>query len=254
MPILELKNISQEFGGLRALDNVNIKVEDKEIYGIIGPNGAGKTTLFNIISGIYIPTEGQLIFKDTEIHHKAAHDIAKLGVGRTFQNIRLFNKLSVLDNVRVGSHGASSSGFFSGLLGLPSSRREEKAIMDRSVELLELVGLYEKRQEYADNLAYGEQRRLEIARAMALQPSLLLLDEPAAGMNPQEKEELMQLIRLIRERYLVTILLVEHDMHLVMNICERIAVFDYGRKIAEGTPEEIKNNQRVVESYLGAGA
>lgn len=254
MPILELKNISQEFGGLRALDGVNLSVQEKEIYGIIGPNGAGKTTLFNIISGIYIPTQGELSFKGQQIHHKAAHNMARLGIGRTFQNIRLFNKLSVLDNVRVGSHGASKCGFFSGILGLPESRREERMIMDRAKELLGIVGLYDKRWEYADNLAYGEQRRLEIARAMALEPSMLLLDEPAAGMNPQEKEELMQLIRLLREEYQVTILLVEHDMHLVMNICERIAVFDYGKKIAEGTSEEIQNDQRVVESYLGPGA
>ncbi|MEA1961669.1 MAG: ABC transporter ATP-binding protein [Bacillota bacterium] len=220
----------------------------------IGPNGAGKTTLFNIISGIYTPTEGQLFFNQQRMHHVAAHDIARLGIGRTFQNIRLFNKLSVMDNVRVGSHGVSNSGFLKGILGLPSERREEKNIMRRSGELLELFGLYEKRWEYADNLAYGEQRRLEIARAMALKPSLLLLDEPAAGMNPQEKEELTQLIRKIRDNFQLTILLVEHDMNLVMNICERIAVFDYGGKIAEGTPDEIKKNQRVIQSYLGAGA
>jgi branched-chain amino acid transport system ATP-binding protein len=254
MPILELKDISQEFGGLRALDSVHLAVEEKQIFGVIGPNGAGKTTLFNIISGIYVPTLGQLIYKGQNINRVAAHDIARLGIGRTFQNIRLFNKLSVLDNVRVGSHGVSRSGLFAGILGLPATRREEKQIMERAKSLLTMLGLYEKRWEYAENLSYGEQRRLEIARAMALEPSLLLLDEPAAGMNPQEKEELLQLIRKIREDYEVTILLVEHDMNLVMNVCEKIAVFDYGRKIAEGTPAEVKNDQRVIQSYLGVGA
>lgn len=254
MVILEMDKISQEFGGLRAVDGVNLKIEEKEIFGIIGPNGAGKTTLFNIITGIYIPIEGDLIFKGKKINGAAPHNIARLGIGRTFQNIRLFDKLSVLDNVRVGCHGVTRSGFWSGMLGLPSSRKEEKLILTRSQELLEMVGLYDKRFEYADNLAYGEQRRLEIARALALEPSLLLLDEPGAGMNSMEKEELMGLIRQIRDERHLTILLVEHDMNLVMNICERIAVLDYGRKIAEGTPIEVKNDERVIQSYLGVGA
>jgi branched-chain amino acid transport system ATP-binding protein len=254
MPVLTLEGISQEFGGLRALDGVNMVVEEGEIFGIIGPNGAGKTTLFNIITGIYVPSEGDLIFKERRINRMATHNIARLGIGRTFQNIRLFNKLSVLDNVRVGSHGISRSGFFKSLLGLPSMLREEKEIKSRAEELLELVGLYDKKMEYADNLAYGEQRRLEIARALALQPSLLLLDEPAAGMNSGEKVELMKLIEQIRQEMKLTILLVEHDMSLVMTICERIAVLDYGRKIAEGPPEEIKNDERVIQSYLGVGA
>lgn len=254
MAILELEKVSQEFGGLRAVDGVNMSVKEKEIYGIIGPNGAGKTTLFNIITGIYIPIEGRLVFKGKEINRIAPHDIARLGIARTFQNIRLFDKLSVLDNVRVGCHGVTRSGFWSGMLGLPGSRKEERVILDRSQELLEKVGLYDKRYEYADNLAYGEQRRLEIARAMALNPSLLLLDEPGAGMNSAEKEELRGLIYQIRDEQNLTIILVEHDMNLVMNICERIAVLDYGRKIAEGTPEEIKNDEKVIQSYLGAGA
>ncbi len=254
MAILALEGISQEFGGLRALDSVNLSIEEQEIFGIIGPNGAGKTTLFNIITGIYVPTEGDLIFKEQKINKLSAYEIARLGIGRTFQNIRLFNKLSVLDNVRVGSHGVSKSALFGDLLGLPATRREEKKILENSRQLLKLVGLDSKEQEYAENLAYGEQRRLEIARAMALKPSLLLLDEPAAGMNSGEKEDLMKLIRQIREDWKLTIILVEHDMNLVMNICERIAVFDYGRKIAQGSPEEIKNNDRVIESYLGVGA
>lgn len=254
MAILKLKEISQEFGGLRALDNINIEVAANEIYGIIGPNGAGKTTLFNIISGLYVPTEGELIFKDKNINHLPAHDIARLGIARTFQNIRLFNKLSVLDNVKIGCHGITNSGFFSSMLGLPGSRQEEKFILDRAQEMLALVSLHEKKDEYAENLSYGEQRRLEIARALALNPGLLLLDEPAAGMNLNEKAELMQLIRMIKEEMNITILLVEHDMNLVMNICEKIAVLNYGRKIAQGSPEEIKTNQNVIESYLGVGA
>ncbi len=254
MVILEMEKISQEFGGLRAVDGVNLQIAAREIFGIIGPNGAGKTTLFNIITGIYIPIEGNLIFKGQKINRKAPCDIARLGIGRTFQNIRLFNKLSVLDNVRVGCHGVTRGGFWSGMLGLPGSRKEEKLIRERSLELLAMVGLADKLDEYADNLSYGEQRRLEIARALALEPALLLLDEPGAGMNPLEKEELMGLIYQIRDERQLTIILVEHDMNLVMNICERIAVLNYGRKIAEGTPNEVKNNEKVIQSYLGVGA
>lgn len=254
MNILEMVKISQEFGGLRAVDGVSLTISGQEIFGIIGPNGAGKTTLFNIITGIYVPNEGDLIFQGRRINRMGAHDIARLGIGRTFQNIRLFNKLSVLDNVRVGRFGITHSGFWSSMLGLPGERREEKATENRALELLEMVDLADKRYEYADSLAYGEQRRLEIARALALQPSLLLLDEPGAGMNLGEKEELMAFIRRIRDEFNLTIILVEHDMNLVMNICERIAVLDYGRKIAEGTPTEVKNDERVIQSYLGAGA
>ncbi len=254
MSILEMVKISQEFGGLRAVDAVSLAVAPQEILGIIGPNGAGKTTLFNIITGIYIPNEGELIFQGRRIDRMAPHDIARLGIGRTFQNIRLFNKLSVLDNVRVGCFGVTGSGFWSCLLRLPASRREEKETYNRALELLEMVDLADKRDEYADSLAYGEQRRLEVARALALNPSLLLLDEPGAGMNAGEKEELMAFIRRIRDQLDLTIILVEHDMNLVMNICERIAVLDYGRKIAEGTPTQVKNDERVIQSYLGMGA
>jgi len=254
MAVLTLEAISQEFGGLRALDSVYLNIEEKEIFGIIGPNGAGKTTLFNIITGIYVPTEGNLIFNGQRLNNVPAYEIARLGIARTFQNIRLFNKLSVLDNVRMGSYGVTHSGFVAGMLGLPSSRREERQILENSQQLLDLVELSDKRFEYADNLAYGEQRRLEIARALALNPTLLLLDEPAAGMNSSEKEDLMRLIRRIRDERQITIILVEHDMNVVMNICERIAVLDYGRKIAQGTPEEIMNDDAVIQSYLGAGA
>jgi len=251
MAILVLNNITQEFGGLRALEEVSLAVEEKTIFGIIGPNGAGKTTLFNIITGIYFPTEGELIFKDKIISGFPPHILARMGIARTFQNIRLFKKLSVLDNVKIGTYAISKSRFFSSLLGLPASRREEKRNMQNSADLLQLVGLYEKSQEYSENLSYGEQRRLEIARALALQPSLLLLDEPAAGMNSSEKAELMDLIQKIRQEMNLTILLVEHDMNLVMNICERIAVLDYGKKIAEDSPQDIINNERVIRSYLG---
>lgn len=254
MSILKLEGITQEFGGLRALDNVSLEVNKQQIFGIIGPNGAGKTTLFNIITGIYIPTEGNLIFKDKIITGSPAFNIARMGVARTFQNIRLFGKLSVLDNVKVGAHGITNSGFISNLLGLPKAKKEERVITDKALQLLDLVGLLDSKWEYADNLSYGDQRRLEIARALALEPSLLLLDEPAAGMNSVEKAELMSLIDKIRREKDLTILLVEHDMNLVMNICERIAVLDYGKKIAEGNPNEIKSDARVISSYLGVEA
>ncbi|MDO4539778.1 MAG: ABC transporter ATP-binding protein [Syntrophomonadaceae bacterium] len=250
--VLQLQKISQEFGGLRALDMVSLSVEEGAIFGIIGPNGAGKTTLFNIISGIYTPTSGRLIYLGQEIQGLKAWQVARMGIARTYQNIRLFQKLSVLDNVRVGGYGRERGGFIGDVLTLPGARRQEKETMERTKELLDFMGLYERRWDYAVNLAYGEQRRLEIARALALDPQLLLLDEPAAGMNPQEKEELMATIRLIREQRDITILLVEHDMNLVMNICEHIAVLDYGSKIAEGTPEDIKRNEQVIHSYLGA--
>ncbi len=249
MGLLRVENVSHEFGGLRALDRVSLVVEDGEIFGLIGPNGAGKTTLFNLISGIYKPTEGWVFFKDRPIHNLPPHKISRLGVGRTFQNIRLFKKLSVLDNVKVGMHGLV-------MTGTPDDNRSPGTglkVEQRADELLQMVGLYEKRMEYADSLSYGEQRRLEIARALARNPCLLLLDEPAAGMNNREKEELVQLVSAIRDTG-ITILLVEHDMSVVMNVCDRIAVLDYGKKIAEGDPDSIRNDARVIQSYLGVGA
>lgn len=254
MPILQLSGISMDFGGLRAIDSLDLSIEDHQIFGIIGPNGAGKTTIFNVITGIYQPGEGSLFFKGRDLKKVPPHKIARLGVGRTFQNIRLFSKLSVQDNLRVSAHSISKVNILANMLGLPGARREEKAIAQKSGELLEMLGLYEKRMEFADSLAYGEQRKLEIARALALKPSLLLLDEPAAGMNASEKVELMDTIKKIRDQMQLTIILVEHDMELVMNICERIAVLDYGRKIAEGTPEFVRNDERVIQSYLGMGA
>jgi len=252
MNVLEIHNVTQEFGGLRALEKVEVTVEMGDIFGLIGPNGAGKTTLFNLVTGIYEPTKGDIFFKQQRINGMAPHAIAALGIGRTFQNIRLFKKQSVVDNVKVGMHGVTRQGLWPSILQLPSARKEEGEITERALELLAMVGLTDKAEEYADNLAYGEQRRLEIARALAINPSLLLLDEPAAGMNATEKDELMSLIRDIRSMG-ITILLVEHDMNLVMNICTRVAVLDYGRKIADGPPDEVKANERVIASYLGVG-
>ena len=251
MPIIELQGVSQEFGGLRALDGIDLKVEPNAIFGIIGPNGAGKTTLFNVITGIYAPTEGRLFFHGTDIASLSPYKVARLGIGRTFQNIRLFNRLSVLDNVKVAANWKRASGLLASLLGLPAYVREQRECSAKAEELINMMGLYEKRMEYAQSLSYGEQRRLEIARALAANPSLLLLDEPAAGMNSAEKLELMELIWKFRDDMQLTILLVEHDMHLVMNICETIAVLDYGRKIAEGDPAQIKSDPRVIQSYLG---
>ncbi len=249
--LLKLDQISQEFGGLRALDQVSFVVQTQDIFGIIGPNGAGKSTLFNLITGIYTPTQGNIYFKGENINHLPPYKIAALGIGRTFQNIRLFSTMSVLDNVLIGGHGITKSGFFQCLFSLPKARKEEKQLRETAKELLNMVDLYDKKMDYAKNLSYGEQRRLEIVRALALHPSLLLLDEPAAGMNPKEKEDLMQIIRHLKQEMNITILLVEHDMNLVMNICERIAVLNYGEKIAEGSAEEIRNNQEVIDSYLG---
>lgn len=247
--ILKLTSLSQEFGGLRALNNIDLTIEPEIIFGIIGPNGAGKTTLFNIISGIYAPTTGQMVFRGQQIHKYRAYEFARLGIARTFQNIRLFNKMSVIDNVKVGFHGVTQSTFLHSLLGL--QKKQEQQITNEALKLLQLVELESKKMEFAENLSYGEQRRLEIARALALRPVLLLLDEPAAGMNPIEKQELMALIDKIKNERKITVLLVEHDMSLVMNICDRIAVLSYGSKIAEGSPIEIKYEPKVIESYLG---
>ncbi|MGE5372617.1 MAG: ABC transporter ATP-binding protein [Solirubrobacterales bacterium] len=250
MHILELKNVSQDFGGLRALDSVSLAVEKNEIFGLIGPNGAGKTTLFNLVTGIYKPTAGALFFAGKPITGQPPYRLARKGIARTFQNIRLFKKLSVIDNVRVGMHGVTPSTPLAALLAAKQRNHEERRQRERARELLDLVGLADRAMELADSLPYGEQRRLEIARALALNPSLLLLDEPAAGMNAREKEELLNYIRQIRDLG-VTILLVEHDMNVVMNICERISVLDYGRKIAEGTPDVVRSDERVIQSYLG---
>lgn len=235
MAILEVVKVSQEFGGLRALDGVSLKIEEGEIFGLIGPNGAGKTTLFNLITGIYRPSSGQVFFKGRDITNLKSYLIARAGIARTFQNIRLFKKLSALDNVKVGFNARNK-------------RRRESG--KKPYDYLEMVGLGHRAMDLAEGLPYGEQRKLEIARALALEPKLLLLDEPAAGMNASEKEELLELIRRLRDMG-ITILLVEHDMNVVMNVCERIAVLDYGRKIAEGGPDEIRRDPKVIQSYLG---
>lgn len=250
MAIVELYDVTMEFGGLTAVDRVSLAVNEREILGLIGPNGAGKTTIFNMISGIYQPTAGEILFNGKSISSLKPSQVAYRGIARTFQNIRLFSDLTVLDNVRIGCHTKSEAGLLGALFRWPGVKAEEKRVIAKAEEYLELVGLTDKADELARNLAYGEQRRLEIARALAMEPTLLLLDEPAAGMNSQEKQTLMDFVRQIRERG-ITVLLVEHDMNLVMGICERIVVLDYGKKLAEGTPQEIQRNNQVIASYLG---
>lgn len=258
MSILEVKRVTKSFGGLTAVSNVSLELEKGELIGLIGPNGAGKTTLFNLLTGIYVPDTGTItLYKDggeTDLQGLKPHNICKAGLARTFQNIRLFKDLTVIENVIIAMHKDVDYGLVSSFLHLPSYRREEKELVDKSLELLRIFNLDDKKDELAKNLPYGEQRHLEIARALATNPSLLLLDEPAAGMNPAETANLTELIEWIREKFDLTILLIEHDMTLVMNICQRIYVLDYGMVIAEGTPEEIKTNKRVIEAYLGEEA
>lgn len=251
MALLHADNITMRFGGLTAVDSFDIEIEPKEIVGLIGPNGAGKTTVFNMITGIYTPTENNIYFNDEDITGLKPDKIAKKGIARTFQNIRLLENLSVLDNVMIGTHLRLKSGLFSAILRLPGYIKEENYLYEKSMKLLERVDLKEYAHEKAGSLPYGQQRKLEIARALATDPKLLLLDEPAAGMNPQESKELVEFIRKIRDEFEVTVFLIEHDMKVVMEICERILVLDYGKTIAEGQPEEIKNNPEVIKAYLG---
>lgn len=254
-PILEVKNLTRNFGGLAAVSNVSMQIMPGELIGLIGPNGAGKTTLFNLLTGVYEPSEGliemQVDGKPKQIEGMKPYKITNLGVARTFQNIRLFKSMTVLENVEVAMQRNIQYGTMSAILRLPKFYSEERWIKEKAIEYLKDVGLYQKRNELATNLPYGEQRRLEIARALAIQPKILYLDEPAAGMNPQETADLTKLIHEIREKYHLTIILIEHDMSLVMNICERIYVLDYGKMIANGNPEEIKNNEFVIKAYLG---
>jgi len=254
MALLETIDIVKSFGGLTAINLVNFKLEEGRIVSIIGPNGAGKTTFFNTLTGIYQPNSGEILFNGNSILGLRPDQITARGVSRTFQNIRLFGNMSVVENILVGMHVHLRQSAAQTLLRLPHFRREEAESESKAVELMHYVGLRGVGNELAKNLPYGAQRRLEIARALAADPKLLLLDEPAAGMNPQETEEVTRLFRSIRDEKGITILLIEHDMRVVMNISEHICVMDYGEKIAEGTPAEIRTNARVIEAYLGRGA
>lgn len=252
MNLLTLEHVTIRFGGLTAVDSLDLNVREGEILALIGPNGAGKSTVFNLITGIYKPTKGSIQYDGRPLGGIPTYKIAQMGITRTFQTIRLFSDLTVLDNVKIGAHSRGRTGLFQIFTQSPAMMREEEACTEKSMAILDFMDLSAKRDDLAKNLSYGEQRRLEIARALVSDPKVLLLDEPAAGMNPQEKLVLMDTIRKIRDRG-VTIFLVEHDMKLVMGISERIAVLDYGKKIAEGKPEEIRGNQAVIAAYLGTG-
>lgn len=255
MSLLEVTDLTKNFGGLAALSNVNFYLTENELVGLIGPNGAGKTTFFNLITGVYVPSEGDILLtsdgKQMKLNGKKPYDITDLGLARTFQNIRLFKDLSVIDNVMIALHSKKGVGTIHSILRTPKYYQNDKQLREDAVELLKIFNLEDQTESYARNLAYGEQRRLEIVRALATQPKILFLDEPAAGMNPQETAELTDLIRKIQKQFKITVVLIEHDMSLVMNVCERIYCLEYGRLIAEGTPEEIKNNPEVIKAYLG---
>ncbi|REB04821.1 ABC transporter ATP-binding protein [Sporosarcina sp. BI001-red] len=249
--LLDVQSAGIQFGGLKAVSGFNMKINKGELVGLIGPNGAGKTTSFNLLTGVYVPTEGNIFFDGKKINGLPPFKVTRLGMSRTFQNIRLFNELSVLDNVKVAYHSLANDSVMSSVLRLPSYFKNEHEMENKAMEFLKIFELDKYKDETAKNLPYGKQRRLEIARALAANPHLLLLDEPAAGMNPFETKELMDLIAFIRKQFGLTILLIEHDMNLVMGICERIYVLDHGVLLAEGKPEEIRNNPKVIEAYLG---
>jgi branched-chain amino acid transport system ATP-binding protein len=249
--LLQLDNVTVQFGGLKAVSDLSFQIAENELVGLIGPNGAGKTTVFNLITGVYRPTAGRITFADKPVAGQPAYKITARGIARTFQNIRLFGSLSVFDNVRTACNMHLRHGISHALFRGPKFHEEEREIEVKVMELLEIFGLANQRDVSCRSLPYGDQRRLEIVRALATRPKLLLLDEPAAGMNPTEKVELMKLIRFTQEKFGLAVLLVEHDMKVVMGICQRIAVLDYGRKIAEGTPAEIRTNPAVIAAYLG---
>lgn len=252
--MLNVENLSIEFGGLKAVSGFDLTINEKEIVGLIGPNGAGKTTVFNMLTGVYNPTGGNISYLGESINGLKPYNITQKKIARTFQNIRLFSNLTVLDNVKISFNYRVNYSLIDSICRTPKFKKEEKLIEEKSLELLKAFSLDTKKDELARNLPYGDQRKLEIVRALAAEPSLLLLDEPAAGMNPQETIELMDLINWIKNKFHISVLLIEHDMKLVMGICDKIAVLDYGRKIAEGTPVEIKNNPKVIAAYLGEGA
>lgn len=251
MALLEVKHLTKHFGGLTAVGDVTMELNEGELVGLIGPNGARKTTLFNLLTGVYEPSEGTISLDGTLLNGKKPYTIASLGLSRTFQNIRLFKNMTVLDNVLLGMSNTNKSHFFSSLLRLPKFYTSEETLRQKAMDLLAIFDLDGKADHLAKNLPYGQQRRLEIVRALATEPKILFLDEPAAGMNPQETAELTALIRQVKDQFGITIILIEHDMSLVMEVTERIYVLEYGRLIAHGTPDEIKNDKRVIEAYLG---
>lgn len=251
MALLETINLGIQFGGLKAVDNLNLKIEKGQLYGLIGPNGAGKTTVFNLLTGVYRPTSGEFFFDGQEIKKSTPVLLNKLGIARTFQNIRLFNELSVLDNVRVGFSNSIKYNMFEGICRVGRYRKQEKEYKKKAMELLEVFDLDKESRVIASNLPYGKQRKLEIARAMATNPKLLLLDEPAAGMNPNETAELMETIRFVRDKFDMTILLIEHDMKLVSGICEELTVLNFGTVLAQGKTADVLNDPKVITAYIG---
>jgi branched-chain amino acid transport system ATP-binding protein len=251
MALLEVRNLGISFGGLRAVDGFSVKINKGQLYGLIGPNGAGKTTVFNMLTGVYVPSDGSIVLGGEDITGKKTIDINKAGVARTFQNIRLFKEQSVLDNVKIGLHNQMSYSTLTGILRLPKFRQVEREMDEKAMELLKVFDLDKEANYLSSNLPYGKQRKLEIARALATNPKLLLLDEPAAGMNPNETKELMDTIHFVRDKFDMTILLIEHDMKLVSGICEELTVLNFGQVLAQGKTSEVLNNPEVIKAYLG---